>query len=242
MLHQIVRFSSVVPLIEELGPTEVLDVGSGSAGVAGWLRPAWRVTAVDRSFDQAVAPPAPYREGARLVPGDARKLPFEDGAFDVAVALDVLEHIPPADRDRVIAELVRVARRRVIVAGPAGPAAQASDNRLADGLRARGLDPPGWLAEHERHGLPAPGDVTDRLRPHGRLRVSGDENLRWHGWLMRFEARRPGFHASRAAAGLIAAGLAAGGPRGALSRASLRAVRGPGRGPHYRTVAVLDLG
>jgi hypothetical protein len=241
MLHQLLRFSSVAPLIQELPAGTLLDVGSGSDGVAGWLPPAWRVTALDLTFAETVGPPRPGGSAARAVTGDARALPFPDASFDVVLALDLLEHVAPADRRGVIAELVRTARRRVIVAGPAGEGARAADLRLGAALRGRGHDPPEWLAEHEQHPFPTRGDIREQLEEHGRVRLMGDENLRWHEVLMRIEARRPGFHLSRAAARAIAAGLASDGPPRALSRVALRAVRGPRRGRAYRTIAVLDL-
>lgn len=44
---------------------------------------------------------------------DLRRLPFRDGAFDVVLASEVLEHlVRPVE---AIAELVRVARRAVIM-------------------------------------------------------------------------------------------------------------------------------
>ncbi len=52
------------------------------------------------------------------IQADALDLPFDDKAFDAAVALDVLEHIPSGDRGKFAAELARVARRFVIIAAP----------------------------------------------------------------------------------------------------------------------------
>jgi hypothetical protein len=241
MLHQLARFSAIAPLIRELGAGTALDVGSGSEGVAGWLGPGWEVTAVDRSFEDAVAPPGPHGGSSRRVTGDVRELPFGDGAFDVVLALDVLEHVPPADRARALREVVRAARRRVIVACPTGGAALAADRRLAAGLRARGMAPPEWLVEHERFGFPDTADLRALADGRGTLRLLANENVRWHEWLFRLEFRRPGFHLSRAASRAIAAGLVRGGPVGAASRAAVRAVQGPARPPAYRTIAVLDL-
>jgi SAM-dependent methyltransferase len=242
MLHQLARFTAIAPLIDELGGGRALDVGSGSEGVASWLRGDWAVTAVDRSFAPIGAMRGPRADRpVHTVVGDARELPFADGEFDVVLALDVMEHIEPAARGRALSELVRTARRRVIVAGPAGDAALAADAGLAEGLRRRGLTPPGWLTEHEANGFPAPGDLREQLAGHGRLRLLGNENLRWHEWLFRFEFRRPGRWASQRLSRAIAAGLARGGPIGAAARALARAAEGPSRPPHYRTIAVLDL-
>ena len=39
----------------------------------------------------------------------AENLPFADGEFDVATAIEVLEHVP--DPEHTVAEMARVARR-----------------------------------------------------------------------------------------------------------------------------------
>ena len=46
-------------------------------------------------------------------------LPFADNEFDIACALEVLEHVP--DPERTLTEMVRVARRHVLVSVPREP-------------------------------------------------------------------------------------------------------------------------
>lgn len=100
----------------------LLDLGSGGGRHAfEAMRRGAHVTAVDadpgevkdvswmmrglESDDEAVS--SSGGRGAALV-GDARRLPFADGAFDRVIAAEVLEHI--AEDRLVIAELVRVLR------------------------------------------------------------------------------------------------------------------------------------
>ena len=45
---------------------------------------------------------------------DLTDLPFADGAFDVVVSADALEHVPPHLAERAVSEMVRVARRYVL--------------------------------------------------------------------------------------------------------------------------------
>lgn len=55
-----------------------------------------------------------------VVQADARSLPYVHGAFDVVVALDVVEHFEKPDACALLDELQRVARRMVVVATPRG--------------------------------------------------------------------------------------------------------------------------
>ena len=53
-----------------------------------------------------------------FVHGDGRSLPFAGNSFDTVTALHVLEHLETSSASRVLGEMCRVARRRVIVAVP----------------------------------------------------------------------------------------------------------------------------
>ncbi len=240
MLNQLVRYSAVVPLIDEIGSGRLLDVGSGSMSVAPRLGPEWEVTALDRSFDDYGVADGPADTGAARVVGDAAALPFPDRSFDVVLALDILEHIPPERRATVLGELGRTASRRAIVACPAGPRAQEADRRLAEHYARRGRPEPGWLREHVDYPFPTPDVLAAGLRPFGRVRIAGNENLRTHQLLMRAEsAPRSGILAAHLADALAPAGRVDGRAAG-LARAAVRVLRGFDRPPVYRTVVVLD--
>jgi SAM-dependent methyltransferase len=91
-------------------------------------------------------------------------LPFRDGAWDAVTCVDVIEHLCEPDRERALAELVRVSRRLLVVAFPSGPAARSADERMNAAYAAAGRSAPDWVLEHLRNTYPEPG-FLDRLVP-----------------------------------------------------------------------------
>jgi ubiquinone/menaquinone biosynthesis C-methylase UbiE len=92
----------------------VLDVGSGQGLLAIELaRRKFEVVSVDVSQEEQLV--AIMNADAETLPGritflatDAGRIPFPDGAFGAAVAMDVLHHL--VDGPPVFAEMVRVVR------------------------------------------------------------------------------------------------------------------------------------
>jgi ubiquinone/menaquinone biosynthesis C-methylase UbiE len=102
----------------DIAPGEsVLEVGCGSDAVlrdlARRVAPAGRAVGVDPSpvmlqIAGELAGEAGLGEVIELREGDARALPFPNGAFDVVLAATALSHVP--DGERAVPELLRVAR------------------------------------------------------------------------------------------------------------------------------------
>jgi SAM-dependent methyltransferase len=83
-----------------------------------------RVTAVDISTGTValLARMAPAL-GVHLDPvvGDAHAPPLASGSADTVLAVHLLEHLPEASSAAVLVEMLRLARRRVVVAVPYEP-------------------------------------------------------------------------------------------------------------------------
>ena len=96
---------------------DILDAGCGGGAFVEHLAvQGLRVTGLD--YHAMFLDVARARPGARgtYVEGDITALPFADGSFDCTYCFDVLEHV---DDVKALAELVRVTRRRIIIAVPA---------------------------------------------------------------------------------------------------------------------------
>ncbi len=93
----------------------VLDVGSAAGGFA------LRLGIVPVCLDLDPRPLAALRrrtDGALAVAADASRLPFSDGAFDLALCVAVLHHVDDATVPRVVSELARVASGRLLLLEP----------------------------------------------------------------------------------------------------------------------------
>ncbi len=97
------------------------------------------------------------------VRGDIRTRIFEATSFDLVLLVDVLEHIPAADRALALKWAIEYARRRVVVTYPYW----SSDNddaetRLRAHMLESGYPPKAAFEEHREFGLPL-ADELDSL-------------------------------------------------------------------------------
>ena len=135
---------------------------------------------VDRSADLLADPRG---RGALKVCSDACHLPFRDNAFDVAVSLDTLEHLPRTMRPMFIEELKRVAKQGLVITCPLESAdnyfrAEKPDSCLSMAIAKRDGVQPGWLQEHLQRGHPTREDLLEALPG---AQVSGSDNC--DAWL-----------------------------------------------------------
>jgi ubiquinone/menaquinone biosynthesis C-methylase UbiE len=89
----------------------MLEIGGGRSGLARMLYPEADVVTLDVDFDLHGQGPA--GAASRFVCGDARRLPFSDGAFDAVTLFDVLEHI--REDGAAAKEALRVTRPKGVV-------------------------------------------------------------------------------------------------------------------------------
>jgi SAM-dependent methyltransferase len=93
-----------------LPPTGVmLDVGCGSGQTISWFAKdhlGWRTVGLDVAWEAVTAA---HRGGAAVCVGSALTLPLPDRSIDLAITLDVVQHLPLASGDvQALTELRRV--------------------------------------------------------------------------------------------------------------------------------------
>ncbi|HSC14455.1 MAG TPA: class I SAM-dependent methyltransferase [Gammaproteobacteria bacterium] len=94
-------------------PHRALDFGAGVGySVPFFARhlPAARVTCLDVSRKSLDVGAAQHGNAAEFTHFDGRRIPFEDGTFDVALASCVFHHIPHDEHVSLLAEIRRVLR------------------------------------------------------------------------------------------------------------------------------------
>jgi ubiquinone/menaquinone biosynthesis C-methylase UbiE len=148
--------AKVLRFVSPTGDERVLDSGSGPGALAFALAPHVREVVALDLVPELLEQGRRRAEGfpnVTFVEGDATKLPFELGSFDLSGSLRTLHHI--ARPELAVAELVRVTRRggRVLVVdqlAPIDPAAAADLNAFE---RARDPSTSRVLADVDLRGL-----------------------------------------------------------------------------------------
>jgi len=111
-------------LFTRAAPTSVLDVGCGEGVLTErWARalgdrPVLGIDLDDPKLKEEWA--GRRRQNLSFAAVDvAERLPYADDEFDLASAIEVLEHVP--DPEHTVAEMARVARRHLLVSVPREP-------------------------------------------------------------------------------------------------------------------------
>ena len=157
-------------LFEQADPASLLDVGCGEAVLTHqWAQRLGdrRVVGIDlddpllhAEWAQRTAPNLTYQVMK------AENLPFADGEFDVASAIEVLEHVP--DPQHTVAEMARVASGHLLVSVPREPLWRALN--IARGAYVKDLgNTPGHLNHWSKRSfvklLSRHGDVVQARSP-----------------------------------------------------------------------------
>lgn len=165
-----------IPIVEDIRQScrqgeKILEVGSEITGITPYLK--MPVTGLDVDFDYS-------RQNQYLTPvkGSALNLPWEENSFEYVLSVDMLEHIPPQDRQKAVLEILRVFGKKAYISFPCGQEALKSDRELSSYYFQKHHKRYPYLEEHLKMGLPDFDEVRRVIRERGyRIRVLGNTNI-----------------------------------------------------------------
>lgn len=106
----------MISVARYLGVRSILDVGSGTGRALLEIKSAThdiRVLGIEPSLELRQIGWSKGLSEAELVDGDAMKLAFDDGSFDLACEFGALHHIPVPSR--AVSEMLRVSRMAIFI-------------------------------------------------------------------------------------------------------------------------------
>ncbi|MBU0509384.1 class I SAM-dependent methyltransferase [bacterium] len=172
MIDRLMRYGAVARLLGPAPDGTILDVGAGPEGLGACL--PYRFVGVDPWYPE---PPIPTQQAIRA---SATALPFAAESFDHVLCIEVLEHLSPDIRPRVVAEMCRVARRQIIITHPYGRLTRCTDHLMRFFfalLRVFGKSRPWWLMEHLQNPYPDPRLYLPSPSSQWSIRSEGQENV-----------------------------------------------------------------
>ncbi len=114
-----------------------------------------------------------FSQQTDFVQGDGTRLPFRDNFFDIAAALDVIEHIPAPGREDFLKELCRVSKGSVLVSAPfQDKNIEKVEELLFCQIKKRYGAEHQQLLEHKKFGLPDIQDISTALAQHTHSGIS----------------------------------------------------------------------
>lgn len=170
--------------------TRILEVGSGDFGISTYTSAP--IVKTDLAFSKA-------KNADQKVIANAAFLPFRHNAFDLVLAVDLLEHVPHSQRFAIILELIRTSKQSAIIVFPSGEKALESDKNIMNQFRKRAKRPLPILEAHLEFSFPNSSEVREwisELQKSGfKCRSENSFNLFWRkqlamGWLQKNKCAR----------------------------------------------------
>lgn len=115
------------------------------------------------------------------VPISGTDIDAADGSHEFVISVDTLEHLPLKSRGDLVKDMLRVARRRVVVVVPFQDDAHSFEAELLECSKRWGITPMPSLVEHLRHVLPSLTWLRALASSHaGRIEYATPKFLYWN--------------------------------------------------------------
>jgi len=154
-----IRYSEIVRIIGKTKKNNpsIIEIGSGKIGITSYLKQ--KVVGVDVTFDDY--PSLGYLE-ERVYNGT--KLDYFDNRFDFVISVDMLEHVPIRERQRIISEMIRIGKTYIVLAFPCSAKSKLYEKKLERRYIRCGLPVPKYLKEHMESGLPDENEIIHMIK------------------------------------------------------------------------------
>lgn len=179
------RYLPIVDAINKLGKDiTILEIGSGGLGITPYLKRD--VTGVDIDFQP------PYHRFLKMIKASATNLPLKDSSFEIALCVDTLEHLSQTKRKKAISEMLRIARKKVIIALPCGKDSTNEDILLAEFSKKHSGKILPFLQEHLKYRLPEKEEIIEMIESGAnkynkevKITIRGNESIFLHRFLLK---------------------------------------------------------
>lgn len=157
------RYKNVANLINRLRTKKevfrILEVGANEHQNLELFLPD------DMIFYLDIQIPDQLLNNPQYILGDATEMSFSNDSFDIVVALDVFEHIPPRKREDFINELYRVSSQFFVLTAPFySPEVIEAEKRVNKIYNLFFKTDFIWLEEHSTNGLPKQEELEGQLK------------------------------------------------------------------------------
>ncbi|QWD48421.1 DUF4422 domain-containing protein [Polynucleobacter paneuropaeus] len=175
MINWKIRYAKIIKENPELCNSDfsILEVGSGNFGISEFVQR--KITGLEPIFNGEIG------KLVEPITGSILQNNFKENEFDFVICIDVLEHLCHDDRKKALHEMLRIAKKKVLLSFPCGEVAMWGDENYANQLKNYGLPLPSWLQEHIENRLPKIVDIVSIINESGyQFSLIGNEGMMQH--------------------------------------------------------------
>lgn len=152
------RYWPVIDIIKKnrLSDLKILEVGSEDSGITTYFKK--EVIGLDVEFNEK------KNKWLKKIKYQGGKFPFAGSQFGLVISVDSLEHVARPQRQSHISEMLRVAKRGIIIIVPCGQLAEKHDRKMQDLYFKINKSYDKYLSEHIVNRLPGRDEIIEYIR------------------------------------------------------------------------------
>ena len=142
------RYLPIIDIIKknQIKSNKILEVGSGDLGITPYLKK--KIIGLDINFSEI------ENKNLEKIKYQGGAFPFLNNSFDLVLNVDSLEHVKKENREDVVNEMFRVAKKYIIIIVPSGEKAERHDINIDNYFQKINKHRDKFLEEHVNNRLP----------------------------------------------------------------------------------------